>query len=225
MLIGETKFPESVITALKSSGIEKLNEPQVLALKAGLLERKNIVVASPTASGKTLIAELAFLKHYLGNGKTVYLVPLKALASEKYHEFKERYKQIGMRIAISIGDLDSSDTWLRNYDLIIASNEKMDSLLRHNADWIHDVTLVIADEIHLLNDASRGPTLEIVLTRLRQMCNAQILALSATIRNADEIAQWLEAGLVTSDYRPVKLFYGTGYPNDSEYNIEYTEKK
>ncbi len=224
MQLSQLDFPQEIISVLEKS-IQKLNPPQISAIKTGLLERKNLVVAAPTASGKTLIAELAFLKNFLGNGKTVYLVPLKALASEKYQEFKEKYERIGMRIAISVGDLDSVDIWLKNYDLIIASNEKMDSLLRHNADWIRGISLIIADEIHLLNDPSRGPTLEIVLTRLRQMTNAQIIALSATIKNADEIAAWLSAKLVKSDYRPIKLHQGVYYPDGENAKIEFLEKE
>ncbi len=211
MLVEKLPFPEKVISVLKES-VAELNEPQVKAIKAGLLDGKNLVVASLTASGKTLIAELAILKKFLNNGKSIYLVPLKALASEKYNEFREKYSKLGMRISISIGDLDGSDDWLANYDLVIASNEKMDSLLRHGAEWVKNISLVVADEIHLLNDAGRGPTLEVVLTRLRRF-NPQVLALSATIKNAEEIAEWLDASLVKSDYRPVKLCKGVFYPN------------
>ncbi|MBI2971550.1 MAG: DEAD/DEAH box helicase [Candidatus Aenigmarchaeota archaeon] len=225
MRLSELPFPANVLQSLQAGGVEHLNPPQEDAVKQGLLDGRNLVVASPTASGKTLIAELALLKHFLANGKIIYLVPLKALGSEKYRDFKEKYEQLGMRIALSVGDLDSSDGWLQRYDVIVASNEKMDSLLRHNADWLSRISLIIADEVHLLNDASRGPTLEVVLTRLRKLCNAQLLALSATIRNADEIAAWLGAGLVRSDYRPVQLHYGTSYPNGKAHVIDYAEKE
>ena len=182
-------LPQNIQELMKNNGIQKLNEPQEMAVKRGLLQNKNLVVASPTASGKTLIAEIAFLNNFMKGGKSVYIVPLKALATEKYHEFKEKYEKLGMKIAIAIGDLDSNDQWLKDYDIIIVSNEKMDSLLRHNVDWAKNISLMIIDEIHLLNDASRGPTLEIVITRLRQECSAQIIALSATISNAEEIAK------------------------------------
>ncbi len=216
MLAKELALPGNVIKLL---GIDKLNPPQVSAIKKGLLDRKNLVIASPTASGKTLIAEIAFLKNYLNGGKTLYLVPLKALASEKYNDFS-KYKELGMKIAISVGDLDSSDEWLGNYDLIIVSNEKADSLLRHGASWVDNISLMIADEIHLLNDASRGPTLEVVLTRMRQITNSQIIALSATIQNSSEIAKWLNAKEVKSSYRPIKLFHGVYYP----YILEFDNK-
>src|SRR3989344_840911 len=126
MLVKELPLPEKALVVL-SEEAEKLNPPQEAAVKAGLLDGKNLVIAAPTASGKTLIAEMAFLRHFLSGGKSVYLVPLKALGSEKYDEFKSRYGKIGMRVAISVGDMDSEDVWLKNYDLIIASNGKMGS--------------------------------------------------------------------------------------------------
>jgi helicase len=224
MLVEELKLPEKVIDIIRND-IRHLNPPQAAAVKAGLLEGKNLVISSPTASGKTLIAEIAMLKNFLANKKTVYLSPLKALASEKYAEFTEKYKNLGMRIAISIGDYDTSDSWLERYDLIITSNEKMDSILRHNPKWTKDIGLIVADEIHLLNDASRGPTLEIVLTRLRQTTKAQTVALSATIQNAKEVAKWLDAKLVKSDYRPVKLERGISYSENERVLIFLGKKK
>lgn len=224
MLLEKLPLPEKLIALLKSDGIEKLNPPQAAAMKKGLLSGRNMVVASPTASGKTLIAEIAILKNFLEGRKSVYLVPLKALASEKYEDFS-KYKKIGMKVAVSTGDMDSGDGWLGGYDLIILSNEKMDSLLRHSVPWAKDMSLIVADEIHLIDDASRGPTLEIVLTQLAGITKSQIIALSATIENAEEIAEWLDAELVKSDYRPVKLHKGVIYPDNEKYNVEFTGKK
>ena len=217
MKIKDIALPEEM-KALLAKNIQELNEPQKMALRAGLLERKNLVVASPTASGKTLIAEMAILKNFSEHGKTLYLVPLKALGSEKFSDFKEKYGHM-MKIALSLGDYDSDSQWLERYDLIITSNEKADSLLRHGASWLKDVTLVIADEIHMIDDASRGPTLEVVLTALRA-AQPHMLALSATISNAKEIATWLNADLIESDYRPVKLYKGVYYP----YTLDIDEK-
>jgi helicase len=109
----------------------------------------------------------------------------------------------------STGDFDRADPWLRNVDLIISTNEKLDSLLRHRASWLSDVRLLVSDEVHLIGDMHRGPTLEIVLTRLQQdMEKVRIIALSATITNAGQIAQWLGAKLIRSDWRPVPLREG-----------------
>jgi helicase len=184
---------------------------QEKAIKQGLLERKNLLVCTPTASGKTLVAEIGAINSILEKkGKAIYIVPLKSLASEKYKEFKKKYEELGIKIAISIGDLDSSDGWLEDYDLIIATAEKLDSLLRHHATWIKDVATVIVDEVHLLNDVSRGPTLEVLITLLKKLLpKMQLIALSATVGNSAEIAKWLDSELVVDTWRPVKLHQGT----------------
>jgi len=206
---------------LEKSGISALNPMQEASLSAGILEGKSLVVAAPTASGKTLVAEFAALNTLKKGMKVVYIVPLRALASEKYHEFKEKYEPLGFRIALSMGDLDSSDPWLSRADLIIVTSEKFDSLLRHGIPWVGQIGLVVVDEIHLLNDPERGPTLEITITKLRQLAKPQILALSATIKNYKEIAEWLGAEAVSSDYRPVKLYKGVCV----ERKIHYHPKK
>lgn len=193
---------------MEVSGFESLNPPQRLALDAGLLEGKNLVVATPTASGKTAIAEISCLKTIREGKKTVYIVPLKALATEKYNEFKEKYEPLGVKVAVSIGDFDSSGGWLSRFDLIVTTSERLDSLLRHNIGWVGDVGLIVADEIHLLDSPERGPTLEIVLTRIAQVARPRVLALSATINNYKELASWLGAEGIKSDYRPVKLHRG-----------------
>ena len=204
----KNKIPNELYGILEQE-ITKLRPAQEKSIKKGLLEGKNLLVCTPTASGKTLIAELAALKSIIENkGKAVYIVPLKALASEKYRDFKRRYGKAA-KIALSIGEIDSADPYLAEYDLIIATAEKMDSLLRHNAPWVSGIATVIIDEIHLLNDHERGPTLEILLTILKQLLkNAQIIGLSATIGNAEELAEWLQADLVADDWRPVKLHKG-----------------
>ena len=204
-------FPEAVQKVLELSGFDSLNPVQKKALDSGLLEEKSMVVAAPTASGKTLVAEFAALDTIKKNQKVVYIVPLKALAAEKFSEFKEKYEHLGVKIALSIGDLDSTDPWLASYDLIIATSEKLDSLLRHEMPWAEMIGLVVVDEIHLLDSPKRGPTLEIILTRLMQIAGPKILALSATINNYKELASWLNAKAVWSDYRPVRLYSGVCY--------------
>ncbi|MBI2655980.1 DEAD/DEAH box helicase [Candidatus Woesearchaeota archaeon] len=204
----KNKIPDELYKILEQE-ITKLRPAQEKSIKKGLLEGKSLLVCTPTASGKTLIAELAALKSIMEKkGKAIYIVPLKALASEKFRDFKRRYGKTA-KIALSIGEIDSSDPYLAEYDLIIATAEKMDSLLRHNAPWLSGVKTIIVDEIHLLNDHERGPTLEILLTILKQLLkNAQIIGLSATIGNAEELAEWLDADLVVDDWRPVKLHKG-----------------
>ena len=221
MKIEDLPIPESVKQVVIKSGITELYPPQEEAIRAGALEGKNLVLASPTASGKTLTAELCALKHVLErNGKVLYLSPLRALASEKYFEFK-KYSTIKknngrfVSVGISTGDYDSSDPWMGRFDIIVSTNEKADSLLRHRAQWMNEISLVVVDEVHLLNDADRGPTLEVVLARLMQTnSDAQFLALSATVKNAEEAAEWLKAVSVTTDWRPVQLREGILLDNE-----------
>src|SRR4030066_1184798 len=167
--ITDLPIPDVVKELIITAGIFDLYPPQEEAVKAGVLEGKNLVLASPTASGKTLIAELCGLKHVLEkNGRGIYLTPLRALANEKFDEFG-KYTAITkrdgrrIRVGISTGDFDSTDQWLERYEVIITTNEKADSLLRHRAKWMDEISLVISVEFHLLNDAERGPTLEVVL--------------------------------------------------------------
>lgn len=212
--LAEYGASQDLIDALIRTGLSKLYPPQILAVEAGLLKgNDSFVIAAPTASGKTLIAEIATLKVFFEKaGKTIYTVPLRALASEKYQDLSKKYSKLGIKIMQSTGDFDRADPWLRNADLIISTNEKMDSLLRHRAPWLKDIRLVVADEVHLIGDMHRGPTLEIVLTRLKQeMQKLRIIALSATIPNAEQIARWLNAKLVTSNWRPVPLREGVYY--------------
>ncbi|HUJ84825.1 MAG TPA: DEAD/DEAH box helicase [Candidatus Acidoferrales bacterium] len=215
MKIAELSVPEEVKQILQNMGIVELFPPQEDTVRAGVLDGQNIVLASPTASGKTLIAELCGLKHVLEkNGKVIYLSPLRALASEKFEEFRKYTsirRQDGRKVSVGIstGDFDTADNWLERYDIIVTTNEKADSLLRHRAKWMDEISLVIADEVHLLNDSGRGPTLEIVLARLLQVNpDIQILALSATINNVDEIAGWLNAKFIVTEWRPVSLKEG-----------------
>lgn len=202
-------------------GITKLYPPQQKAIKTGILDGKNVVLAIPTASGKTLIAEICMLKSILEQGGiALYLCPLRALASEKFEEFRS-YSKLGVNVGITTGDYDTAEEKYGTYDILVCTNERADSLLRHRAKWMAKIAIVIADEVHLINDPGRGPTLEVVLARLRQIApNAQILALSATVDNAEELAEWLEGTAVISDWRPValregvyhegKVFFGDG---------------
>ncbi|MEM0211792.1 MAG: DEAD/DEAH box helicase, partial [Candidatus Methanomethylicia archaeon] len=158
MKIRELPIPNTIKNILEKHGIIELYPPQIQAIKSGVLNGKSIVLAIPTAAGKTLIAELAITKRLIENGgKALYLTPLKALASEKYEEFK-KYEEAGLKVAISTGDYDNPEPWLKQYDIIVMTNEKADSILRNKPSWINDINIVVADEIHLINDQERGPT-------------------------------------------------------------------
>lgn len=190
---------------LDANGFEEFNIVQKEALNKGLL-KKSMLICSPTASGKTLNAELAAINSILvKRKKVIYTCPLKALASEHYKSFKKKYSKLGIKFTIATGDFDSSSTYLNSFDLIFTTFEKLDSLLRHKATWLSSLGLIIVDEIHTLG-SSRGPALEVVISSLRLFNpSLNILGLSATVPNSDELSSWLDAELIVSSFRPVPL--------------------
>ncbi|NCC71614.1 DEAD/DEAH box helicase, partial [bacterium] len=172
------------------------------------------IVCTPTGSGKTLVAELAMLDVILNKKQTViYIVPLKALASEKYKEFFEKYSN-DFKVRISIGEIQN-EKYTNDYDLLIVTAEKLDSLIRNDKSFISTLGLLIVDEIHLLNDDKRGPTLEILLSIFKvKYPKVRIIGLSATIGNSSEIANWLNADLIEDSWRPVSLEYHVLYGDE-----------
>ncbi|MDO5852680.1 MAG: DEAD/DEAH box helicase [Thermoplasmata archaeon] len=209
MRVDELDIPDSVAEALVSAGFRELHPPQAEAIPVAL-EGRNLVAAIPTASGKSLIGMVPALKLLAERGgKVLYIVPLKALASEKADDFRRFSETLGFRVHMSTGDLDGEDRGLSDADVVVATSEKTDSMIRHGSRWMDGVKLVIADEIHMIHDPGRGPTLEVALTKMmRKNRGMQVIALSATISNADDLADWLDARLVKSDWRPVPLHEG-----------------
>ncbi len=201
-------LPEGVADILHEEGIREFYPPQAQAIPFAL-DGKNLMVAIPTASGKSMIAYLAAIKHVLvRGGKVLYIVPLRALASEKYEDLR-KFERLGIKVDVSSGDLDSPDPQLENFDIIVATSEKADALLRHQSHWLQRISLVVADEVHLIHDRGRGPTLEVTLAKFRRFNpDLQIIALSATIRNSREVADWLNAEHISSNWRPTPLKEG-----------------
>jgi len=201
-------LPREAVKLYEDRGYKELYPPQAEALERGLLDGKSMLLAMSTASGKTLLAELAMLKAALQGQRSLYIVPLRALATEKYDSFK-RFRALGVSVGISTGDFDRRDERLGKNQIIIATSEKADSLMRNGASWVRDLAVLVVDEIHLLSDVGRGPTLEMTITKLRH-CNPnlQVIGLSATVANAQELAAWLKAEMVSSDWRPIRLREG-----------------
>ncbi|XVH30840.1 DEAD/DEAH box helicase [Haloferacaceae archaeon DSL9] len=203
MRIRDLPLSSPIIDHFREQGVEKLYPPQAETVEAGLCEGDNVVAAIPTASGKTLIAELAMLTV---DGPALYIVPLRALAREKYESFAALP---GVEAGISTGDFDSAAEDLGRYDIVVATSEKVDSAIRNGASWVERLRCVVVDEVHLLGAERRGPTLEVTIANLRRRTpDVQLVALSATVDNPDEIAAWLDATLVESTWRPIDLRTG-----------------
>ncbi|MEB2793822.1 MAG: DEAD/DEAH box helicase [Caldisphaeraceae archaeon] len=186
-------------------GYNSLFPPQELAIKAGIEEGENVLVASPTASGKTFIAMVAILNSLKrGGGKAVYTSPLRSVAYQKYREFKILEK-FGYSTRLSIGDFQEgppkAKVWVTTY-------ERLDSIIRNDPEALYDLGTVVVDEIHYVDDEKRGPVVETLISKILQNERLQIVALSATIPNSDEVARWLNARLVHTSWRPVPLYEG-----------------
>lgn len=211
MRVADLPIDPRVRDVLVAQGLEELYPVQAEALAISLTGT-SLLLAAPTASGKSLVAFATIFATLERGRKAIYIVPLRALASEKHRELQELAPP-GIRVGLAIGDYDETPARLADLDILVTTSEKADSLLRHGHELFQRIGLVVADEIHLIQDPGRGPTLEILLTKLRlRDADLQVLALSATVANADEVAAWLEAELVESDWRPIELRRGVAEP-------------
>ncbi len=209
MRIEELPVEPALKEALLKAGYLKLYPPQEQAIRHGVLDGKSILLAAPTASGKTLVGEIAAVSNILRGGKAVYLTPLKAIASEKYEKFQETYSSLGIRVSISLGDYTSRDADPGRSDLLVTTYEKFDSLTRHTPSMLQALSCIVLDEIHLASSETRGGTLEVIVANLKaESPSCQMIGLSATVSNVSELASWLEAEPVVSNWRPVPLLEG-----------------
>jgi replicative superfamily II helicase len=190
-------------------GVDKLNPMQAGAVPKVLHERRNLVVAAATGAGKTLVAEVALLQEALERGRCgVYLAPMRSIASEKKTDW-QRLEAGGLRVYKTTGEDDAFDPGqAMNADVIVATPEKWDSVSRRQVppELISRIGVIVIDEVHLVDDDNRGPSLEALLARINlAFPAARLVAMSGTLSNADAIARWLNADLYESSWRPVTL--------------------
>lgn len=211
--ISQLGLPDSLVDFLeKEWGITTLHPPQAEAIPS-IMAGQNTMVCIPTASGKSLVAFMGIINQIMNidiGSRGIYIVPLKALASEKMGELKELGDHLGLKIGLGIGDAPSEARQIEDCDILVCTSEKLDSLMRSKPEIMRRVSVVVADEFHLVNDSHRGPTMEINLTRIRHLLpDAQIITLSATVGNSQDLADWLDSTLIVSEWRPVSLEYST----------------
>ena len=200
---------------LIENGNDKLLPVQYLAIHEGLLKGEDLLVVSATGSGKTLIGELAGITQALKGKKFIFLTPLVALANQKYRDFKKKYKKLGLNVAIKVGrnrvkakgELKLPDSDVSNADIVVATYEGIDFLLRNgNSNTLSNLGVVLIDEIHMIDDEDRGTRLNGLIKRIKNLYpSTQIIGLSATVKNPEFLAREFNMKLVEYPDRPVPL--------------------
>ena len=209
------KIPKKFKNVLINSGNDKLLPVQYLAIKNGLLKGRDLLVVSATGSGKTLVGELAGISQALQGKKFIFLTPLVALANQKYRDFKKKYSKLGLKVAIKVGrnrvkakgELKLPDGDISNADIVVATYEGLDYLLRNgNSNFLKNLGVALIDEIHMIDDEDRGTRLNGLIKRIKHLYpNIQIIGLSATVKNPDFLAHEFNMKLVEYSQRPVPL--------------------
>lgn len=228
-----------LISTLLKRGLTQLRKIQEHSIQKGLFQNVSFFICSPSGSGKTLIGEMASINNILKKkGKSLYLVPLRALAGEKAAYFSEVYENLGVKVVMAVGDNQIPLKDLKHADLLIMTYEKFDSYLRiiSENDWIYQINTLIIDEIHFIGEQKRGSRLETLLLRtFLRVKKIQLIALSATVANPDDIGNWLkylcirfsqnQFEIISSDIRPVELDYAIIPTNDKLKTIKELSKK
>src|SRR6056297_3177022 len=195
---------------------EEFNRMQRAVLPALLESEENVVASAPTASGKTALAELAICRTLEAGGTALFVAPMRALTNEKESEW-ERFEELGYSVYVVTGEPDLNPRRAERADILVMTPEKTDSATRKHDSrryaFIRDVDCVVIDEVHLLDSEKRGSVLEVTVSRLRRLTDPRVVALSATMPNVEDVADWLDAPPETTvefgdEYRPVDLNSG-----------------
>ena len=207
-------------------GFKKLTEIQKKAYPR-IFSNRNLVVVAPSGAGKTLIAELIALKDLISDNnitnqtitknystqskneteicsaKTIFLVPLRALAEEKASSLVRDYRHFNLKVHMSMSEIDFNEEEIRECNILISTYERFRTIIGRMPNLIAHVKNVIIDEFHLLGNQNRGPVLEAILTTL--LGKVRLILLSATIANPEDVAKWLDAILLISEERQIPL--------------------
>ncbi|MDQ0465582.1 helicase [Caulobacter ginsengisoli] len=226
MLIDEIEAPgftEDLKQCVKGWGISYFTQVQVAALKAGIVEGRSQIVCAPTSSGKTLVGEMAILAALERGKRCLYLVSHKALADQKYSDFSERFGDASPEprasVGLSTGDRDEGEV---SPQLLVATYEKALALMLSGQLEL-SASVVVADELQILGEDTRGPNIETLCAIFRRQGLDQFVALTATIGNAQELADWLNCALVSSHARDVELHQEI-WNGNSAYRVQFGQE-
>ena len=222
-------IPEKIIDSWIDQIGEDLLPVQERAIKRyRVLDGNSVIISSPTTSGKTFVGEIAAVEGVMEKKKVIYLVPLKSLAEEKYLDFRRKYEQFGIKTVVSSSDHREYDRVIEEgeFGIAIIVYEKMSQLLVKNPFLLKNIALVIIDELQEIGDPSRGPGLEITMTKISTSpYRPQILGLSAVLGNTETLARWLKTDFLFHDKRPVELYEGVLYKGIFHYKTYNTYEK
>jgi helicase len=203
--------PEPLV-AEWAKAVAELTPVQERAVEVGVLENaSNLLVVAPTTSGKTFVGEMAAATAaYKTRRPALFLVPFRALADEHYELFRERYGDL-LSVVISTSDWGEFDSDIRsgNFGLGVLTYEKLTGLLVSRPLLLADVSVLVVDELQMLGDRGRGPGLELMLTQvMRSDPRPQLVALSASLDQLNNVDQWLDAEVIHENERPIPLDEG-----------------
>jgi helicase len=228
-------IPEPVLDrwAEHLHGLNQLQQDAVN--EARLLDGRNVLVMAPTSSGKTLIGELAALRATQNGGRSVFLLPTKALVNEQQDKFERLYGPVGVRTIRATGDFtDQVSAFLRGqFDMAVLTYEMFTRLALTNPHLLRIISVIVVDEVQTVVDPSRGPELEFLLTLIKSRkaegIEPQLIALSAVLGDLGGLDSWLDAHLLHRTKRPVPLDEGvldlTGtYRYKGADGMEHTEQ-
>ncbi|KAL0882195.1 hypothetical protein ABMA27_000739 [Loxostege sticticalis] len=208
-------LPIEITKKYEQKGIKEMFDWQVKCLgnPKVLMECCNLVYSAPTSAGKTLVAELITIKTILERQKKVIIIlPFVSIVREKMFYFQDILSSSGIRVEGFMGS-QSPPGGLQAVHVAICTIEKANSLVNRLLDdgSISDLGAVIVDELHLLGDPHRGYILELLLTKVRYVStkfddtHIQIVGMSATLPNLEVLANWLDAELFITQFRPIPL--------------------
>ena len=203
-------IPGQVVKRWRASGMKFLLPVQAECVsRFGILDGNSLVICGPGTSGKTFCGEMAALRSAAAGRRAVFLVPLKAIAEEKYRLFEERYGPLGIRVALATRDHADAGIARGDFDILISIYEKFNSLTAADITLIRNAGCFILDEFQMIMDNERGPELELLMAKIRSFNpGSQLLVLMGEGTGPGEISEWLNFPCLEENRRPVDLRLG-----------------